>query len=105
MTNTIMLVDHEAIRDWVAARAGSPGLQEATSAGDEPVLRIVFGQYAYEDEDLPERTEATGAIELIEWDEWFKLFDKRHLALVVPVDRPGVRDEFHEIVRRPEPGE
>lgn len=26
MTNTIMLVDHEAIRDWAAARAGSPAI-------------------------------------------------------------------------------
>lgn len=105
MTNTIMLVDHEAIRDWAAARAGSPAIQEATSAGDEQVLRIVFGQHAYEDEDRPERSEATGGIELVDWDEWFALFDKRRLALVVPEDVPGVRDEFHELVRRFDPGD
>ncbi len=102
---TVMLVDHEAIRDWVAARAGSPALQEATSAGEDPVLRIVFGQSAYEDDDRPERSEATGGLELIDWDQWFALFDKRHLALVVPEDRPGIRDEFHEIVRRFDPGD
>ncbi|MEP9374644.1 hypothetical protein [Mesorhizobium sp. KR1-2] len=105
MAKTVMLVDHEAIRDWVAARAGSPALQEATSAGNEPVLRIVFGQSAYEDEDQPERSEATGGIELIDWDEWFALFDKRHLALIVPEDQPGIRDEFHELVRRFDPGD
>ncbi len=102
---TVMLVDHEAIRDWVAARAGSPALQEATASGEEAVLRIVFGQNAYEDDDRPERSDATGAIELIDWDEWFQLFDKRRLALVVPEDRPGIRDEFHELVRRFEPGD
>ena len=101
---TVMLVDHEAIRDWVAARAGSPALQEATASGGEPVLRIMFGQSAYEDDDRPERSDATGAIELIDWDEWFQLFDRRRLALVVPEDRPGIRDEFHELVRRFEPG-
>lgn len=105
MAKTIMLIDHEAIRDWAAARSGSPALHAMTSADDEPVLRIVFGQNAYEDEDQPERSEATGGIELIDWDEWFALFDKRRLALVVPEDRPGVRDEFHELVRRFEPGD
>jgi len=101
---TVMLVDHEAIRDWAAARAGSPAIQEATSAGDGPVLRIVFGQSFYEDDDRPERSEATGGLELVDWEEWFTLFDNRHLALVVPEDRPGVRDEFHEIVRQNESG-
>ena len=102
MAETVMLTDHQAIRDWAAARAGSPAVVDISpEAGTQPMLRIVFGQQAYEDVDRPERPANSGGFDLVEWDEWFKLFDKARLAMVVARDVPGQREEFHEFVRRP----
>ena len=102
MAETVMLTDHQAIRDWAAARAGSPAVVDISpESGTQPMLRIVFGQQAYEDVDRPERPANSGGFDLVEWNEWFKLFDKARLAMVVSRDVPGQREEFHEFVRRP----
>ncbi|WP_265516306.1 hypothetical protein [Nitratireductor luteus] len=100
MAETKTLTDHDDIRNWAAARAGKPALSDPAPGmtGEEPVLRITFGQHAYLDTD--EGADQIGGLQLIEWDEWFRLFDERELALVVSEDVPGQRDEFHEIVRR-----
>ncbi|MGI6856642.1 hypothetical protein [Mesorhizobium sp. 1B3] len=103
MASTVTLTDHEEIRDWAAARMGSPGVVDVSAeSGTQPMLRIVFDQAAYQDQDRPERAPNTGGIELVEWNEWFEIFDRNQLALVVAVDRPGVRENFHEIIRRDE---
>jgi hypothetical protein len=100
MADTVTLTDHETIRDWAAARAGFPAIIDASAqSGTQPVLRIVFDQQAYQD-NRPERPQNAGGYELVEWDEWFKLFDEHELALVVARDVPGRRESFHEIVRR-----
>ncbi|MBX3583955.1 MAG: hypothetical protein KF810_18865 [Rhizobiaceae bacterium] len=102
MAETIMLTDREAIRDWAAARAGFPAIVDVSPAGGtQPMLRIVFGQHAYQDQDQAERAANAGGYELVEWDEWFKVFNEHKLALVVSKDIPGRRDSFHEIVRLP----
>lgn len=102
MVDTVMLTDHEAIRDWAAARAGFPAIVDTSPAGGvQPMLRLVFGEHVYEDQDRPDRPPNAGGYDLVEWDEWFKVFDREKLGLVVPKDQPGVRDSFHEIVRRP----
>ena len=101
MAETVTLTDHEQIRDWAAARMGSPAVVDVSPAGGtQPMLRIVFDQYAYADTDQPERPVNAGGYELVEWDEWFRLFDEQELALVVSQDVPGLRENFHEIVRR-----
>lgn len=101
MAETITLTDHQTIRDWAAARAGAPAIVDVSpEAGTQPMLRIVFGQHAYEDTDRPERPANAGGYELVEWDEWFRVFDEARLAMVVAADRPGQREEFHEFVRR-----
>jgi hypothetical protein len=101
MAETVTLIDHEAIRDWAAARAGSPAIVDASAqSGIQPILRIVFDEQAYEDQDQPERLQNAGGYELVEWDEWFKIFDEEELALVVAKDQPGQRESFHEIIRR-----
>ena len=103
MTDTILLTDHEAIRDWAASRAGFPAIVDISpQGGTQPMLRLVFGQHAYQDQDQAERPVNAGGIELVEWDEWFKLFDEGDLGLVVGKDVPGQRDSFHEIIRRSE---
>lgn len=100
MADTTTLTDHEAIRDWAAARAGRPAIADPAPGQPESaaVLRIVFGQQAYQDQD--QGTDPAFGLRLVEWDEWFALFDERGLALVVSQDVPGQRDSFHEIVRR-----
>ena len=101
MADTITLTDHEAIRDWAAARMGFPAIVDTSAEpGTQPLLRLMFDQQAYEDNDRPERPQNAGGYDLVEWDEWFKLFDEHELALVVARDVPGVRENFHEIVRR-----
>ena len=98
MVETLTLTDHEAIRDWAAARAGSPAVVDVSpEAGTQPMLRIVFGQEAYADNDRPTNA---GGYELVEWDEWFRLFDENELALVVARDQPGLREASYEMIRR-----
>lgn len=101
MADTVTLTDREAIRDWAAARMGSPAVADVSpEAGTQAMLRIVFDQAAYHDNDRAERPVNAGGFELVEWDEWFEQFEKAQLALVVAADQPGVRDSWHEIVRR-----
>ncbi|MFC3206386.1 hypothetical protein [Aquamicrobium soli] len=103
MADNVVLTDHDAIRDWAAARMGSPAVVDVSpQAGIQPELRIVFDQAAYEDQDRPERPPNAGGYELVEWDEWFELFDAAELALVVPPERPGSLDSTHEFIRRDE---
>lgn len=98
---TITLTDHEAIRDWAAARMGVPAIVDISpEGGTQPMLRLAFGQAAYQDRDQPERPPNAGGLELVEWDEWFALFDQNNLALVVDEDIPGLRNDDYEIVRR-----
>lgn len=102
MADTVTLTDHESIRDWAAARAGFPAVVDVSAAsGTQPMLRLVFDQHAYQDQDRAERPPNAGGVELVEWDEWFRLFDEAKLALVVGREVPGRRDSFHEFVRRP----
>lgn len=101
MVDTVTLTEHEAIRDWAAARAGYPAIVDVSpAAGVQPMLRLVFDQAAYLDTDRAERPINAGGVELVEWDEWFKLFDEQKLALVVARDQPGRREQFHELIRR-----
>ncbi len=101
MADIIELTDHEDIRNWAAARMGAPAIIDASAeGGTQPVLRIVFDQAAYQDQDRAERPQNAGGFELVEWDDWFKIFDDAGLALLVARGTPGRKDSFHEIVRR-----
>jgi hypothetical protein len=71
-----------------------------TSEDSDPELLILFDQVAYEDEDHGADRPMSEAPELVGWDDWFKLFDKHHLALVVGEEEPGHLDQFHELIRR-----
>ena len=45
MAETIVLTDHEAIREWAAARTGVPAIVDTSAEpGPQPLLRIVFDQ-------------------------------------------------------------
>ena len=80
---------------------GAPAIVDVSAeSGTQPVLRLVFDQQAYQDTDRAERPQNAGGYELVEWDDWFKLFDERELALVVAAETARRCDSFHEIVRR-----
>ena len=101
MAETVTLTDHDDIRTWAAARMGFPAIIDiSASSGTQPMLALVFDQAAYQDQDRAERLANSGGRELVEWSDWFEIFDREGLALVVARDRPGIRDSFHEIVRR-----
>ena len=103
MAPTRTLTDREAIRDWAAARMGSPAISEASPSvgGDDPILSLVFDQASYQDQDRgADAAIALGGREIVEWDEWFKIFDEKDLALIVREEEPGRKDSFHEIVAR-----
>ena len=56
MSETVTLTDHDAIRDWAAARAGAPAIVDSSAeSGVQAMLRLVFGQHAYQDQDRAER--------------------------------------------------
>ncbi|MFC5991999.1 hypothetical protein [Limoniibacter endophyticus] len=100
MTETVMLTDHQAIRDWAEARIGSPAIIDAQASigATQPVLRLLFDQHAYQDQD--QGADRPSAPRLVDWDEWFQMFEEHELALVVAQDVDGRRENFHEIIRR-----
>ena len=52
MAETVLLTDHTAIRDWAAARSGFPAIVDVSpEGGTQPMLRLVFDQQAYQDQD------------------------------------------------------
>lgn len=103
MADTRVLTDHQSIREWAAARMGSPAIRPAAPliGNNDPVLMIVFDQQSYEDQDAgADRPTDLGRPEIVEWDEWFALFDERNLAVVVSEDIAGLRESFHQIIAR-----
>ncbi len=102
MADTVILTDHESIRDWAAARMGSPAIVDISpESGVQPMLRIVFDQHVYQDQDRPDRPPNAGGYDLVEWDEWFEIFDGKLLALEVSPEIPGDLDSWHSIIERP----
>jgi hypothetical protein len=71
---TKVTIDHDEIRRWAEERGGKPAHVKGTGEnGDPGILRIEFPTAPNaKDENL----------EPISWDEWFRKFDERQLALV-----------------------
>lgn len=105
MADTKTLTDHDAIREWAAARLATPAMRpEApfTVGSDEPVILFLFDVVSDPEQyRLLDRPPTLGRPEAIEWDEWFRIFDERQLALVVAKeDRRRVVDSFYELAVR-----
>jgi hypothetical protein len=84
MAETKMTTDHQEIIAWVNQHAGQPA--KLTSASpDRPIgtLRIEFPD-AFEPD-----------LELIEWDEFFKILDEEQLAFLYQEE-----ERFYKFVRR-----
>lgn len=79
--------DHDTIRKWVEQRGGHPAHVKRTGrkSGDPGVLRIDYPGFSGED-----------SLEEIEWDEFFKAFDKNKLAFLYQ----GGRSRFSKLVDR-----
>ena len=77
--------DHEEIRRWVEKRDGNPARVEGTN-----LLRIDYPGYSGE-----------GSLERIEWDEFFKIFDKNNLAFLYQEEtKDGGESRFSKFVDR-----
>ncbi len=86
-----VLTDHEQIRKWAQARHAQPACVKGTETDDGScLLRIDFPGYSGEQ-----------SLESIDWDQWFRVFDQRKLALIVEDTmadgRPG---NFNKLVSR-----
>ena len=103
MADTVMLTEHEAIRDWAAARMGFPAIIDVSPAGGmQPMVRLVFDQHAYQDQDRAERPANAGGYDLVEWDEWFKVFDEQQAGAGRAQGRSRAARQFPR--DRPTPG-
>lgn len=97
MPESLTLTDHQAIQDWASARNGSPAMVSTSAEFDEvPVLRIVFEPEVYPDVDQPLDA---GGLEVVEWDEWFRVFDEQQLVMLVEKEQPGRLDAYHQILK------
>src|SRR5690348_8711868 len=68
-----VLTNHDEIRRWAEARKAQPACVKGTeNESGSCLLRLDFPGYSGED-----------SLEAIEWEQWFDVFDKRKLALIV----------------------
>ena len=86
MSEASKTTDHDQIRKWVEARDGRPSKVETSGKGG--ILRIDFG-----DQDE--------ALEPIEWDEFFRIFDENDLAFLhQDKTGDGKTSRFNKFVER-----
>jgi hypothetical protein len=86
-----VLTDHEQIRKWAEARHAQPACVKGTDNQDGScLLRLDFPGYSGE-----------GSLEAIPWDQWFRVFDERKLALIVEDKMAdGKPGNFNKLVSR-----
>lgn len=66
--------DHDAIRKWAEKKGGKPAAVESTHSDDDAgIIRIMFPDAPNSEHD---------ALVEITWDEFFKEFEDRKLALI-----------------------
>lgn len=84
--------DHEQIKRWVEERGGVPSCVKGTGdPKDVGVLRIDFPGYGAGPESLQH----------ISWDEFFKKFDEKDLAMVYQEETHGGKESrFSKFVSR-----
>jgi hypothetical protein len=86
-----LITDHDEIRRWAEERGGRPARVKATAGqGEGGILRFDFGE--------PEES-----LEEISWDEFFRIFEERQLALLVQDEtKEGKESRFFKFVYRNE---
>lgn len=90
MSSSQTTTDHDEIRKWIEARKGRPSVVGATHDNGRKggLLRIDFGE---KDE----------ALEEIEWEEFFQIFDDNKLAFLhQDKTADGKQSRFSKFVAR-----
>lgn len=86
MSSSHKTTDHDEIRKWAEARDGHPA--KVDTGGKGGILRIDFGE--------PEDN-----LTLIEWDEFFKIFDENKLDFLYQEETSdGGKSRFNKFVNR-----
>ncbi|MGO4838602.1 hypothetical protein AB4144_40770 [Rhizobiaceae sp. 2RAB30] len=86
MSEASTTTNHADIRRWVETRKGNPAKVRGKGRGG--ILRIDFGE--------PEET-----LEVIEWDEFFQIFDQNDLAFLhQDKTADGTISRFNKFVER-----
>ena len=81
---TLKTRDHDTIRRWAEERGGKP-----VRVKDTGVIELDFPGYSESDR-----------FEEISWDEWFRVFDERGLALVhQEKTADGEQSNFNRLVQ------
>jgi hypothetical protein len=90
-SNSRMTTDHDEIRRWAESRGGKPAVVRDTAGkSGAGVLRIDFPGYSGGD-----------TLEPIPWEDFFRTFDERQLALVYQErTKAGRTSRFARIVAR-----
>ncbi len=87
-----MTTDHDRIRRWAEARGGQPATVKRTAKDRQPagILRVDFPGFR-----------GQRSLKAVSWDEWFRVFDERGLALLYQ-DRTasGKPSRFNKLVCR-----
>lgn len=85
------LIDHVRIRYWAEERGAKPACVKGTGArGDIGMIRLDFPGYTGEESLQP-----------ISWDDWFRKFDERELALMVQdTTARGEKSNFNKLIKR-----
>jgi hypothetical protein len=96
---TQVLVKHDVIRQWAAARSGNPAMEDRVGGDGPLVLRILFDQEGLNSGES-QYGDRVGGLDLVGWDEWFEEFDRLKYGLLVEDERPGVLDAYYEFVQR-----
>jgi hypothetical protein len=85
--------DHQTIREWAEERGGRPAAVSATHRrGDAGIIRLIFPDSSYADEDK---------LEEISWEEFFEKFEDANLALLYQeTTSSGKRSFFSKLIDR-----
>ena len=92
MASAQPLVDHNQIREWAESHGARPACVKGTGGkNDAGMLRLDFPGYSGEQ-----------SLQTISWNDWFRQFDRNHLALLVQDGgaRGGRMSNFNKLVDR-----
>lgn len=88
-SQSMTTTDHEAIKKWAEERGGKPAKVKGTGGGGSVgMIRFMFSSNG-------------AALESISWDDFFKEFDAKKLALLYQdKTREGQQSRFFKFVHR-----
>lgn len=82
--------DHDEIRQWAEERGAHPACVKGTGKGETGMIRLDFPGYS-----------GAQSLQPITWDEWFRKFDEKNLALIYEDKTArGQKSNFNKLVSR-----